>query len=147
MKPEKILKSILTVEADIPLSDKLEDPSVIDPVKHINLVFNQDLNANTLSDGIKLYRVKSSKSEIEEDVTISLEDNSLSVVNISKSDNSKFDESQVYKLSVSTDVISSNGTSLKKDYTNYFAVDYSFNLDSSGISGLDNNRTMILMYQ
>ncbi len=144
MKPEKISNSILTVKTDIPLSDKLEDPSVIDPVKQINLVFNQDLNVNTLSDGIKLYKVGSNTSELLEDVTINLEDDSLSVVNISKSDNSKFDEGEEYKLSVSSDVKSSNGTSLKKDYANYFAVDYSFNLDSKGIAELDNKRTLII---
>ncbi len=43
MGSNKIFKSRLNVQTDIS-SDKIEDPSVIDPTGRINIVFNEDIN-------------------------------------------------------------------------------------------------------
>ncbi len=89
MGSNKIFKSGLNVQTDIS-SDKIEDPSVIDPTGRINIVFNEDLNINTVSDGIKLYKVESDYNEVEINVKIDFDENSRSNLYISKSDNSKF---------------------------------------------------------
>ncbi len=53
-------------------------------------------------------------------------------------------EGEEYKLSINNKLKSLSGASLKEDFINYFALDYSFNLDSEGISDLNNKRTMIV---
>ena len=47
----------LNVKTDIPFSDKIGNPAVIDNKGSLNLVFNEDLNLDTISDGIKLYKI------------------------------------------------------------------------------------------
>jgi hypothetical protein len=84
---KKIVKSSLNVKTEIPFSDNLEDPSVIDPTERINLVFSEDLDMNTVSDGIKLYKIKSDLKEVEENVIINFDENSRSALYICKSDN------------------------------------------------------------
>ena len=129
LNSKEIVKPLLNVKTDIPCSDKMEDPSVIDSTGRINMVFSEDLDVNTVSDGIKLYKVKSDWKEVEEDIIINIDENSPSVLYISKPDNTKFAEGEEYKLSITGKVKSLSGTSLKEEFTSYFTVDYSFNLD------------------
>ncbi|MFZ0441960.1 MAG: metallophosphoesterase [Methanobacterium sp.] len=143
MSSNNISKSTLNVHTDIS-SDEIEDPSVIDPIGRINIVFNEDININTVSDGIKLYKVESDYNEVEINVKIDFDENSQSNLYISKSDNSELVEGEEYKLSINNKLKSLSGASLKNDFINYFALDYSFNLDSDGISDLNNKRTMIV---
>jgi len=144
LNSKEIVKPLLNVKIDIPSSDKIEYPSIIDPTGKLNIVFSENLDMNTISDGIKLYRVKSNGEEIEEDVIISPDENLASVLYICKSDNADFTEGDEYKLHITGEVKSVSGASLKEEFTSYFAVDYSFNLDSKGIHDLSNQRTLIL---
>jgi len=69
--------SLLNVKIDIPFSDKIGDPSVIDNKSSLNLVFNEDLDMSTVSDGLKLYKITADNNEIEEDIIIDKIGNSL----------------------------------------------------------------------
>ncbi|MDZ4172180.1 MAG: Ig-like domain-containing protein, partial [Methanobacteriaceae archaeon] len=142
MDSKKTVKSFLNVKTSIPFSDKVEDPSVIDSADRIKIVFSENLDMGTIKDGIKLYKVKSDGKEQEVDIKINFDDNSTSVLYISKSE--AISEGEEYKLSITGDVKSVNGVSLKEEFVNYFALDYSFNLDSEGISDLNNQRTLIV---
>ncbi len=144
MDSKKIVRSFLSVKTNIPFSDKREDPSVIDPTGCIKIIFSDGLDTSTISDGIKLYKVKSDWEEVEENVIVNIDENSPFVVYINKSDRTKFVEGEEYKLSINDKVKSSSGISLKEKFTNYFAVDYLFNLDSSGILDLNKKRTLIV---
>lgn len=141
LNPEKIVKT-LNVKTDIHFSDKIEDPSVIDTSGRINILFSEDLDLSTVPDGIKLYKVKPEGKEQDVDVKINVDNNSPSSLYIDKS--GVISEGEEYKLSVTSKVKSLNGTSLKEEFTSFFAVDYSFNLESDGISDLNNERTLII---
>jgi UDP-2,3-diacylglucosamine pyrophosphatase LpxH len=132
----------LNVKTNIPTSDKVENPSVIDSTERIELVFNEDLDISTVKDGIKLYKIKSDGKEKALDVKINVDENSPSIFYINKSE--AISEGEEYKLSITDQVKSVNGKSLKEEFATYFAVDYSFNLSSEGISDLDNQRTLIV---
>ena len=110
----------------------------------MKIVFSEELNKNTVSDGIKLYKVESDGKEVEENIKINFDENSQSILYINKSDSIKFTEGEEYKLSINNNVKSLSGSSLKKEFTSYFAVNYSFNLDSQGITDLNNKRSMII---
>jgi hypothetical protein len=81
------------MKTDIPFSDIIGDPSIIDSKGSLNL-FNEDLDMNTVLDGIKLYKITGDNTEIEEDIIVDKIGNSLKTLNISKSDNSKFKEGE-----------------------------------------------------
>jgi UDP-2,3-diacylglucosamine pyrophosphatase LpxH len=133
----------LNMVTDIPFSDKICDPAVINSKGSLNLVFNEDLDLDTISDGIKLYKITSDNKEVEEDITVDKIGNSLKAVNICRSDNSKFTEGDEYKLSINN-IRSLGGALLKEEYNNYFAIDYSFNLDKDGIPDLNNKRSLVV---
>lgn len=132
----------LNVEMNIPFSDKVENPSVIDSTERIKLVFSEDLDTGTIKDGIKLYKVKFDGKKQAVDFKIDMGENSLSVLYINKSE--AISEGEEYKLSITDKVQSVSGSSLKEEFATYFAVDYSFNLTSEGISDLNNQRTLII---
>jgi UDP-2,3-diacylglucosamine pyrophosphatase LpxH len=140
---KNLVRPVLNVEIDIPFSDKIGDPSIINSKGSLNLVFSDALDMNTVSDGIKLYKIKSDNTEVEENVIIDKIGNSLSAINISKSDNSKFTEGEEYKLSINN-LRSLGGAALKEEFNSYFAVDYSFNLDLEGISDLNGERSLVI---
>ena len=139
----KSIISSLSMKTDIPFSDKIGDPSIIDSKGSLNLVFNEDLDMDTVSDGIKLYKITGDNTELEEDIVVDKIGNSLKAINISRSDSSKFTEGDEYKLSVNN-IRSLGGASLKEEFKSYFAVNYSFNLDSDGISELDDKRSLVV---
>ncbi|MBI5679790.1 MAG: metallophosphoesterase [Methanobacterium sp.] len=141
MNSKKTVKS-LNVKTNILFSDKVEDPSVIDSAERIELIFSEDLDMGTVRDGIKLYKLKSDGKEQEIDVKINVDKNSQSVLYIRKSE--AFSEGEEYKLSITGNVKSVNGASIREEFVNYFAVDYSFNLNSEGISDLNNERSLII---
>ncbi|MGZ7119776.1 MAG: metallophosphoesterase [Methanobacterium sp.] len=133
----------LNVEMNIPFSDKIGDPSVIDPFGCIKMIFSEGIDFNTVSAGIKIYKVKSDGKEEEMDVIINIDEKSSNVLYINKSEE-KISEGEEYKLCISEKIKSLSGASLEEEFTNYFAVDYSFNLDDEGISKLNNERTLIV---
>ena len=141
LNSEKIVKT-LSMKTDIPFSEKKEDPSVIDPEGRITLQFSEDVDMSTVPDGIKLYRIKPDGNKQDVDVKINVDNNSPSVLYINKSES--ISEGEEYKLSVTSKVKSMNGTSLKEEFTSFFAVDYSFNLELEGIPDLNNERTLII---
>ncbi|MGB9200360.1 metallophosphoesterase [Methanobacterium sp.] len=143
MDSKNIIGSLLSLKTDIPFSDKIGDPVVINSKGSLNLIFNEELDLETVSDGIKLFKITSDNTEIEEDIIVDKIGNSLKAFNLSRSDNSKFTEGEEYKLSINN-IRSLGGASLEEDYINYFAIDYSFNLDSDGISDLNNKRSLVV---
>lgn len=138
---KKTVKS-LNVKTNIPSSYKVEDPSVIDSAERIELIFSEDLDMSSVKDGIKLYKVKSDGKEEDMGEVIDFDENSPSIIHINKSE--AISEGEEYKLSITDKVKSVSGSSLKQEFAIYFAVDYSFNLSSEGISDLDNQRTLIV---
>ncbi|MGZ7067554.1 MAG: metallophosphoesterase, partial [Methanobacterium sp.] len=96
MDSKKISQS-LNVEMNIPFSDKIEDPSVIAPFGFIKMIFSEDIDFNTVSTGIKIYKVKSDGKEEEMDVIINIDEKSSNVLYINKSEE-KISEGEEYKL-------------------------------------------------
>ena len=141
MDSKKMVET-LNVKTDIPFSDKIEDPSVIDTSGRINILFSEDVDINTVPDGIKLYKIKPDGKKQEVDVKINVDNNSPSVLYINKSE--AISEGEEYKLSVTRKVKSIDGTCLKEEFASFIAVDYSFNLESEGISDLNNKRNLII---
>lgn len=141
MDSKKTVKS-LNVETNILFSDKVENPSVIDSAEHVELIFSEDLDINTIKDGIKLYKVLSDGKEEALDFKIDVDENSPSIIHINKSE--AISEGEEYKLSITDQVKSVSGASIREEFSTYFAWDYSFNLAPEGIVDLGNQRTMIV---
>ena len=100
------------LKTNIPFSDKVENPSVIDSTERIKLVFSEDLDMDTIKDGIKLYKVKSDGKEQAVDFKIDVDENSPSVLYINKSE--AISEGEEYKLSITDKVKSVNGVIFKR---------------------------------
>lgn len=142
MNSKKSANTTLTVESDL-TSDKLEDPDVVDSKTPIKLTFSENLDMATVSEGIKLFKVRSDGVEVETEIEIT-PDESGDVLYLNGKGES-FSEGEEYKLSINTDLHSSSGSTLDKEFTAYFACDYSFTLDKGGISDLNNERSLIVI--
>lgn len=144
MDSQKLVKADLTVELDISSSDIMEDPVVVDPLNTIKLTFSEYVDKDSVSEGVKLFKVRSDGAETGIDFKINFDDNSQDILFINKSGES-FREGEVYKLSINTKLSSLSGKSLKKEFNTYLAVDNSFNLNKEGISSLNNERSLIII--
>ena len=63
MDSKNIIGSLLSLKTDIPFSDKIGDPVVINSKGSLNLIFNEELDLETVSDGIKLFKITSDNTE------------------------------------------------------------------------------------
>lgn len=143
MSSKKLVKTTLTVESDIS-SDKKEDPNILDSKKPIKLKFSENLDISTVSDGIKLFKIRSDGVEVEIDIEITPDQNNGDILYI-KDPGKSLSEGEEYKLSINNKLRSSEGTSLKEEFIGYFAIDFSFTLDKNGISDLDSTRSLLII--
>jgi UDP-2,3-diacylglucosamine pyrophosphatase LpxH len=132
----------LTFESDFNFSDKIENPTVIDPSNPIKLIFSEYMNMETVSAGIKLFKIGLDNEEVE-DVKITSQENAPNILFLNKP--ATLVEAEEYKLSINTQLKSLNDTSLKEEFITYFATDYSFNLKKEGIPDLNNQRSLIII--
>ncbi len=136
--------SSMTVETSVSLSDAIDAPSVIDSIQTITLTFSEPLNPETVADGVKLYKVQSTGQLIEETCISSFDHSTPTILTITQPDGAAFAEGEEYKIAISNNIQSTNGMSLGKDFTGYFATNYSFILGSEGIPELYGQRSLII---
>ena len=136
--------SALSVGTIIPFSDQADTPTVIDSTKTITLTFSEPFNPDTVADGVKLFKVKSTGDLIEEPCKVNFDNSIPTILNITKKDGTQLTEGEEYKIVISGNIKSTNGIALGKDITGYFATNYSFTLGSDGIAELNGTRSLII---
>ena len=134
----------LSVGTIIPFSNQADTPTVIDSTETITLTFSEPLNPDTAAGSVKVFMVKSSGDLIEAPCKANFDSSTPNLLNITKQDGTKFAEGEEYKIVISGNIKSTNGTALGKDIVWYFATNYSFNLDSTGIPELNGTRSLII---
>ena len=139
-----ISASAMRVETSVTLSDKADTPFVIDSTSAITLTFSEPLNPDTVTDGVKLYRVISTGDLTEVPCKTTFNNSTPSLLNITKQDGTKLAEGEEYKIVISSTIKSANKTDLGKEIIGYFATNYSFNLGPEGIPELNGTRSLII---
>jgi len=134
----------LTIKPNISMSDKADDPAVIDSTVSVTLEFGEPIDINTISGEVKLYNIRSKGEAVEEPAVSVIDNNAPNLLKIAKKDGTKFTEGEEYKITVSGKVRSASGLAPAKDLAGYFAVNYSFGLDAAGISELKGVRSQII---
>ena len=134
----------MTVNASISMSDKSDTPTVIDTTNTILLEFSEILDMDTVENGVKLYKVKSTGDFIEIPCKIIIDKSIPRYLIINTNSGTNLPEGEEYKLTVSSSIKSNIGLSLTQDYEGYFSTGYSFNLKSNGMAELNNTRTLII---
>lgn len=137
------VETFLNVETNWPTSDNKKNPAVIDSSGHIQLIFSENLDMSTVLDGIKINNVKSNLNENEVDFALETPKDSGNILFISRSD-SRFKTGEEYKLTVNTQLKSSNGKSLEKEFNCYFSVDNEISQDVKFIDTLNGDRSWIV---
>jgi UDP-2,3-diacylglucosamine pyrophosphatase LpxH len=132
----------LTVKSNISMSDKADNPPVNDIITMITLEFSQPLNIDTVSGNIKLYKINSAGTPVEEPCIVKVDQIKTALVYITNKKVEKFTEGEEYKIVINNNLKSSTGKTMTKDFTGYFASNYSFNF--SGITELNKTRSLIV---
>ena len=134
----------LSVGTIIPFSNQADTPTVIDSTETITLTFSEPLNPDTAAGSVKVFMVKSTGDLIEAPCKANFDSSTPTLLNITKQDGTKFAEGEEYKIVISGNIKSTDGTVLGKDITGYFATNYSFTLGSEGIAELNGTRSLII---
>jgi UDP-2,3-diacylglucosamine pyrophosphatase LpxH len=137
------VETFLNVETNWPTSDSIKNPSFIDSSEHIQLIFSENLDMSTVLDSIKINTVKSNLNENEVDVVLETPEGSKNILNISRP-NSEFRAGENYKLTVNTNLKSSNGKSLEKEFNSYFSINNKISQDVNVIETLNDDRSWIV---
>lgn len=133
----------LSFKASITMSSDQANPPVNDSIQSIMLDFNKDIDAKTLSNAIKLYRIDSEGKAAPEQCSVRIDDDNPKRILINNQPVTRFAGGEEYKIEITTALRSSAGLSLKTDFTGYFATNYSFAL--AGITSMNNVRSSILV--
>ncbi|PRR82641.1 Ig-like domain-containing protein [Clostridium vincentii] len=134
---------VMTLESNISMLDEEDNPPVNNSIQTINLKFSEPLDSNTISGNVKLYKMDSGGNPIEEPCIVKIDPGSSTTMNINNKKVEKFTEGEEYKLVISSNVKSTTGLALKKDFVGYFAANYTSSL--SGVADLNNTRTQTVV--
>ncbi len=134
----------MTVYPGVAVSMKAGDPSVNEPTDKITVNFSEQIDMDTISGEVKLYRVKTGGATEEIACTTAFDKAMPMQMIISRQDGAKLIEGEQYKITVSNKIKSKTGMSMGSNFTGYFSVNYSFNLNSEGIAALNGERTQII---
>ncbi len=137
-------ETVLTVKPNIYLSDKADDPAVIDSTESVTLEFNEPVDMKTVSGEVKLYNIRSAGEAVEEPSITVIRESAPARLKIFRKGGIKFVEGEEYKIAVSGKVRSASGHTQAKDFAGYFAINYSFSLDASGIRDMNGERSQII---
>ncbi len=134
----------MTAYPSVSVSMKAGDPSVNDSTDKITVNFSEQLDMDSVSGEVKLYRIKSGGATEEVLCTTTVDNNAPMQLVITRQDGAKLAEGELYKIVVSGRIKSKTGMSMASDFTGYFATNYSFNLGSEGIAALNGERSQII---
>ena len=135
--------TVLTVESNISMSDDAGNPPVSDSVQTVTFTFSEPLDPNTISAAVTLYQMDSSGNPVEQKCVAKINPDNPNLLDINTANVEKFAEGQEYKIVVSNGLKSTTGLALEKDFTGYFATNYTLNL--AGNTALKNTRSQIVV--
>ncbi len=142
---ETVSVSALAVKSTLSMTDKADNPSVVDSTQSVILEFSSALDLNTVSGEVKLYKMKSAGESVEEPSVVTADKNAPNLLSVAKKDGTKFTGGEEYKVVVGNKVKSTAGLTMGKDFTGYFAVNYSLNPASVTIDELNGTRSSIVV--
>ena len=134
----------LTAFPGISVSMKADSPQVNDSTDKITINFSEQIDINTVSGEVKLYKIKTGGAAEEISCSLAFDNDAPMQLTISRQDGAKLAEGEHYKITVSNKMKSKNGMSMGDGFTGYFATNYSFNLDPEGIAALNGKRNLIV---
>lgn len=144
-KPLSVNKTtaVMTVESNISMSNEADKPPVNNSIQTITLKFSEPLNSNTTSGEVKLYKMDSDGNPIEEPCIVRIDPDRPTIMNINNKKVEKFTECEEYKIVISSNIKSTKGLALEKDFIGYFATNYTFSF--SGVAELNNTRSQTVV--
>ncbi len=134
----------MTAYPGISVSMKAGDPSVNEPTDKITVNFNEQIDINTVSGEVKLYKIKTGGAAEEIACTAVFNETMPMQIVIFRQDGRQLTEGEQYKITVSDKIKSKTGISMGSEFSGYFTINYSFNLNGEGIAALNGERTQII---
>ena len=135
--------TVMTVESNISMSDDAGNPPVNDSVQTVTFAFSEPLDSSTISSAVTLYQMDASGNPAKQQCVSKINPDNPNLLDINTANVEKFAEGQEYKIVVSNGLKSTTGLALEKDFTGYFATNYTLNL--AGNTALKNTRSQIVV--
>ena len=135
--------TVMTLESNISMSDDSGNPPVNNSVQTVTFMFSEPLDPNTISGAVTLYQMDAGGIAVSQKCVTKINPDNPKLLEINTENVEKFAEGQEYKIVVSNALKSTTGLALVKDYTGYFATNYTLSL--AGNTALNNTRSQIVV--
>jgi UDP-2,3-diacylglucosamine pyrophosphatase LpxH len=139
----KSVATVMTAEANISMSEDAGNPPVNDSVQTVTFTFSEPLNPGTIATAVTLYQMDTGGNPVKQKCVAKINPDNPNLLDINTANVEKFAEGQEYKIVVSNALKSTTGLALEKDFTGYFATNYTLNL--AGNTALKNTRSQIVI--
>jgi UDP-2,3-diacylglucosamine pyrophosphatase LpxH len=139
----KSAATVMTAEANISMSEDAGNPPVNDSVQTVTFTFSEPLNPGTIATAVTLYQMDTGGNPVKQKCVAKINPDNPNLLDINTANVEKFAEGQEYKIVVSNALKSTTGLALEKDFTGYFATNYTLNL--AGNTALKNTRSQIVI--
>jgi UDP-2,3-diacylglucosamine pyrophosphatase LpxH len=139
----KSVATVMTAEANISMSADAGNPPVNDSVQTVTFTFSEPLNPGTIATAVTLYQMDTGGNSVKQKCVAKINPDNPNLLDINTANVEKFAEGQEYKIVVSNALKSTTGLALEKDFTGYFATNYTLNL--AGNTALKNTRSQIVI--
>jgi len=125
------------VSTSVTVSSKAETPAVNNSeIRTIALTFSEKLDANSIADGVKLYKVNAAGDMTSENCLINIDPAAPNILNVSKKDGTRLTLGEKYKLVISSKMKSGSGATIGNDFVGYFSANYLTNLAGAATAEL-----------
>jgi len=135
--------TVMTVESNISMSDDAGNPPVNNSIQTVTFTFSEPLDSSTISGAVTLYQMDPSGNAAKQQCVAKINPDNPKLLDINTKKVEKFTEGEEYKIVVSNGLKSTTGLALEKDFTGYFAANYTLNL--AGNTALNNTRSQIVV--
>jgi len=135
---------VMTVESKISMSNEVDKPPVNNSIQTITFEFSEPLDSKTIPGNVKLYKMDSSGNPIEEPCIAQIDPDNPTLMNINNQKVEKFTEGEEYKLVISSNIKSTTGFALEKDFTGYCATNNTLSLSGVAESNSTRSQTVVI---
>jgi len=133
----------MTFTSNVLMSSGLKQPPLNNSIQTITLTFSEKLDAKTISNAVMLFTIKKDGALVKETISFQIDPDDNNTLMINNQMVRPFAGGEAYKIQISSNLKSVNGSTLASDYVGYFATNNVFNF--AGTPDSNNERSQIVI--
>ncbi len=137
-------KALTIASSNIEMSDEISDPPVNNDVEKVLITFSEALDAKTLQDNVKLFRLGAKGTETEVPVYLRIDNGNPALLDISTKPVFKLKEGEGYRIVIREGLKSTSGASVGAELSRYFATNVASGFTGAEKAGVKRNKIVVI---